>query len=153
MAQYSIIRPNHKQEYAYFIPLAGKDWRIELGGNDYTFAEDGKTVLTATPFTVRISSEVDSVATLQAYLEKHAALTVTSSQPTLIADGVDSVLWTLQSGASASYTIMRYNIAIASGNTNDGSVEFATTEAGEYMIEFQNAQGQTGYSEVAAHAS
>ena len=152
MAKASIQRNGYSIDYLGFIPR-NNDWRIEGNGNEYTFAADGKTVLTTTPFSVRLSSEVDSAATLQAYLDKHAVLTVARTQATIDTDGIAACVFTVAGNGACDFRILRYNIEVAAGNTPDGAVVFATIVAGEYWIEMKNANGQTGYSGVIANAS
>lgn len=137
MASYMIQRENYKAEYAYFID---HPWLIESLGVD----------LEGVPlFAVRVSSEVDSLETLQAILDNHAALTVVADKTTIQADGADSVTWSIAGQTVFDYRLFKNNIEIAAGTVSDGSLVFNTDQPELYSVELKIGS-QTGYGQVVA---
>lgn len=130
-----IQRDNYLAEFVYFLGDPTKDWVIETGGENYA---------------VRLSSEVDSIATLQAVLDNHAALTVNATKATIQANDVDTVRFSIAGQTTFTYTLFKENILLDSGNVADGFLDFATDDEATYYVEFKLANGQTGYAKVIA---
>lgn len=144
MAQASAYRANYQDEYLYFIQANGR--RTEADGLN----PDG------TPFSIRLVSPesegvppVETTEQLAAFLANHAVLTVLASKSQIVANGVDSVSWTIAGQTSFSYILLKENIQIATGAVADGSLVFQTDIPALYNVELKIGEA-TGYSQVEA---
>ncbi len=144
----SILRDGYKTRYTYFIPMTN-DWRVESNGGGEIYDEETGEQIGAEPFSVRLTSQIDSVETLQAFLDNHAALVVIANKATINADGVDTVALNIAGQTNFNYRLMRENIVIEAGVITDGVLEFATDDPAVYLIELKIGS-QTGYAKVEA---